>query len=160
MEKGWLIILKNQINSELLAESLANYYAKNPAITFRVAWAAYVNNYIPLSEAAAALGGTFKQFLELGRHYTDEIKTEIPAELLDSASEEQQFLLECLPQRLLNILGQLLVKDILLPSSQRYVGSLWEDLRFLKKLRFVKQSQHNNLYRFSLSLDKTKSGKE
>lgn len=140
-----------------MAESLANYYTKNPAITFRVAWAAYVNNYIPLSEAAATLGGTFKQFLELGKHYTENIETDIPAELSEFASEEQQFLLECLPQRLLNILQQLLVKDILLPSSQRYADSLWEDLRFLKRLRFVKESQHDNLYRFSLSFNKNKA---
>lgn len=135
-----------------MAESLAAYYAENPAVTFRVAWAAYTNDYLPLAEAAAAIGGTFKQFMELGRNYTYKQVADIPEELLSIASEDEKFLLQCLPDRMVNILEHLLEKDILMPTSQRYIGSLWEDLRLLKKLHLVVELDRNGLYQYSIGL--------
>lgn len=145
--------MRKQFNSDFLAENLAAYYADNPAVTFRVAWAAYVNNFLPLSEAAAAVGGTFKQFLELGKHYTNNIDVDIPEVLLTNVTSDEEFLIRCLPQRLIDVLKQLLVKDILLPMSHRYIGTLWEDMRLLKRLKLVRETQRINLYQYSLNLD-------
>ncbi len=145
--------MKKQFNSKFFAENLAAYYEDNPAVTFRVAWAAYVNNLIPLSEAAAAVGGTFKQFLELGKHYTKNIQVDISELLLTNATSDEEFLIRCLPQRLINVLEQLLVKDILLPMSNRYIGTLWEDMRLLKRLKLVRETKRTDLYQYSLNLN-------
>ncbi len=145
--------MRKQFNSEFLAENLAAYYEDNPAATFKVAWTAYVNNFLPLSEAAAAVGVTFKQFLELGKHYTNNIKVDIPEVLLTNATPDEKFLIRCLPQRLINILEQLLVKDILLPMSNRYIGTLREDLRLLKRLKLVRETKRIDLYQYSLNLN-------
>ena len=53
-----------EMPADQLAELVASYMADKPALTFRLAWDAYVSNEIPLAEAAAALGSTIYQFLK------------------------------------------------------------------------------------------------
>lgn len=137
---------------ELVTEALANYYAEHPAIAFRVSWSAYRNNLISLNDAACSIGATTIQYLELGRNYTKKNKTDVLDTLLKMANRDEQFLMMCLPERIVSLLEQLLTQDIFLPKSQRYSSSMWEDLRLLKSLHLVKETRRERLYHYSLNL--------
>ncbi len=142
-----------ELNVEVLAEKLAVYYAENPSIAFKAAWAAYCNNYLHINEAAAAIGSTPQQFLELGLHGTNGLAADIPEILVAKANSEEKFLISLLPQRLVDILSQLLIKDILLAFSSPYVGTLKEDMHLLKRLKLVTEKRRGNLYQYSLNLN-------
>lgn len=146
-----------EMGEEHLAELVASYMADKPALTFRLAWEAYVSNEIPLAEAAAALGSTIYQFLEMGKHFRHQIEVDIPPELWAQATPEQKFLLRCLPQRLIDILARLMIKDLLIPKSRRYLEPLWEDLRLLRNLRFVVESDRDQLYQYTLAIGEVKN---
>jgi len=140
-----------------LAELVAVYMADKPALTFRLAWDAYVSNEICLAEAAAALGSTVYQFLEMGKHFRHQIEVDIPHDLWSMATPEQKFLMKCLPQRLIDILARLMIKDLLIPKSRRYLEPLWEDLRLLRNLRFVEESDRDQLYQYTLAIGEAKN---
>lgn len=144
--------MDSSITNEVIAEQLAEYYASNPAAAFQIVWTAYIHDYLPLAEAAAAIGCTIKQFCELAKHYPKRDVKAVPQVLLAKATPDEKFLLTCLPQRYLDILLQLRVKDILLPKTSRYVNPLWEDLWLLRNLRLVRESEKGNLLRYSLNL--------
>lgn len=153
------IITEPKVDAETLLETdeisedkLVRFFQKSPKQRFIVIRIAYRANWISLAEAAAAFGSTMKQFQELNRNYTNNVKAAIPNELLVAATEDEQFLISYLPQRVVDILKQLLTKDILLPMSQSYIGYLWEDLCLLKNLRLVKETERYTLYRYSLNL--------
>jgi len=143
--------------AEQLAELVAIYMADKPALTFRLAWDAYVSNEIPLAEAAAALGSTIYQFLEMGKHFRHQIEVDIPQQLWVQATPEQKFLLRCLPQRLIDILDRLMIKDLLIPKSRRYLEPLWEDLRLLRNLKFVIETDRDQLYQYTLAIGEIKN---
>ena len=58
---------------------------------------------------------------------------------------------------MIDILARLMIKDLLIPKSRRYLEPLWEDLRLLRNLRFVIESDRDQLYQYTLALGEYKN---
>ena len=50
-----------------------------------------------------------------------------------------------------------MIKDLLIPKSRRYLEPLWEDLRLLRNLKFVIETDRDQLYQYTLAIGEIKN---
>ncbi len=142
--------------SAILEEKLVGYYAANPAVALRDSCTVYGESELGVAEVAPVIGASIKQYQEIASNFLKGIHSEIPKQLITLSDPNEAYIMQYLPSRVLGILERLLDQDILLPKRQRFISSLWEDLKLLRFLQLVSERETGDLLHYSLNLSRIK----